>query len=111
MTPIASTVLYKLENELMRKRHTIRSLASEIGVPRREIEKAIQELRTSGHAVCSQCYGAQKGIYIARTEKEAEQFFRQMNSRIRNNFLTLSSVKKCFEPKQKIQLSLFEEVA
>lgn len=108
MNTIAKTVLYKLENETMRNRHTIRSLACEIGTPRRAIEQAIQDLRQAGHAVCSQCYGAQKGVYIARTEKDAEQFYRQMNSRIRNNFLSLASVKNCFKQKEKLQLSLFE---
>ena len=108
MNSIAHTVLYKLENEQIRKRHTIRSLALDIGTTRRNVEQAIHELRLEGFAVCSQCYGALKGVYIARTEKEAEQFYKQMNARIRNNFLSLASVKNCFKKKEQVQLSLFE---
>lgn len=110
MNSIAKTVLFKLSEEPFRPRTTIGLLSKEIGVSRRTIEQSIQELREEGYPICSDCHTKPYGIYMARTEQEAEQWYRQIYSRINRLFSILGKVKGHFsvDPRVK-QLSLFVE--
>jgi len=101
----SKTILYILQNS---DRITIDDLAVRIGCKRRDIEHAIEDLRNQGYPICSECSKKDKGIYLAKTESEAEPWMRQMYSRINKMFDKCSLMKKYWESKksESIQLKL-----
>ena len=78
---------------LRRGRDNARSLselAEDTNLPRRDLEKAIRELRLAGHPICS----GSEGIYFGERAADIDATLAQLDSRIRSQFATRRALRR-----------------
>lgn len=92
---------------------TQRELACALGVSVREVQDAVQTLRTEhGVPICS----GDSGMWLARTRAEAEEMIERLHSRAVTQHTTVSGMKAgldMYYPAERIEVvqeSLFESV-
>lgn len=84
----AERVLYLLVSDY--GWHTIRDLAIEAGVSRREVEQAVQQLRLADNPIAT----GQRGVRLAHTADELAESYRSLHHRLREQYRTLRAQRR-----------------
>lgn len=65
-------------------------LARTLGVPVREVQQSLQQLRVAGEPICS----GDQGVWLARTADELAESNRRLHHRLREQYRTLRAQRR-----------------